>query len=103
MQNKEIEYWLGHLPVLGDEDITDEMRQGILELLGHKGFGALLGLLLGQKQVYLFQLAAVPLDSAAQVARASVIQGRTMGIDAIRETLLDIAIRADAGNKEQTA
>lgn len=88
--------WMVSVPLL--TDITESKQlEAFQSLVGHEGFAVFLGLLLGSRQAFYAALAAIPLDGAANAARASVIQGQIKGIDIARETVLEQFKPAEQG------
>jgi hypothetical protein len=89
MPNPEhVQAWLESTPVLAE--LTDSKQLEMVQsLVGHEGFHLFLGLLLGSRQAFYTALSAIPLDGAANAARASVLQGQIKGIDLVRQTVLE--------------
>lgn len=87
---EEIEQWLNDVPIRTELSAI-ELEQLFL-LTTNAAFKGLLGLLLGERQSKLIQLANLPLNSPETSARASVLQGEIKGIDKIRQTLIEVYI-----------
>jgi hypothetical protein len=85
---EEAQGWLTSLPVVTEIEDSKQL-EAVQSLLGHEGFATFLGLLLGSRQAFYVALAAIPLDGAANAARASVLQGQIKGIDLVRQTVLE--------------
>lgn len=85
---KEVQAWFDEIkPLTALEDSKD--REQFEKLLGHPGFAVLLGLMVTARQGFYMQLSKLPLQGAADAARASVIQGTITGIELLWETVLD--------------
>lgn len=80
--------WLENTPVLAEISDSKE-REAFQSLVGHEGFRLFLGLMLGARQTFYTQLAALPLNGMENAARASVIQGQIKGIDLARQTVVE--------------
>lgn len=98
-KKEEVIRWFESLPVLADVKLGVD-RQALLDLAGHHGFGVFIGLMMGARQAFYTQLAALPISNMESAARASVIQGRVQGIDLIRETLLEQFIQPAEGQTD---
>jgi hypothetical protein len=85
---EEIEKWLNAVPIR--TELTGAELDDLFNLTTNRAFKALLGLLLGERQSKLVQLANLPINSPETSARASVLQGEIKGIDKIRETLIEV-------------
>lgn len=85
---EEIEKWLNAVPIR--TELTSAELDDLFDLTQNRAFKALLGLLLGERQSKLIQLANLALNSPEASARASVLQGEIKGIDKIRETLIEV-------------
>jgi hypothetical protein len=85
---EEIEKWLNAVPIR--TELTGAELNDLFELTANRAFKALLGLLLGERQSKLVQLANLAINSPETGARASVLQGEIKGIDKIRETLIEV-------------
>lgn len=91
---EEIKDWLeSHQP---KAELLPDEAEALQSLIGNKGLGALLSLMMAARHVSYITLAALPLGTDEMVARASVIQGTIKGIDLIRETLLEQTMPAQA-------
>lgn len=91
---EEVKAWLeSHQPKV---DLTTEETDEVRQLIGHAGLGHLISLLLASRMAQYAILAGLPLESEALRARASVTQGTIKGIDIIRDTLLEMAVPAQA-------
>lgn len=85
---EEIEQWLNAVPIRTELSAIE--LEELFQLTENRAFKALLGLLLGERQSKLVQLANLPINSPETGARASVLQGEIKGIDKIRETLIEV-------------
>lgn len=93
MDVKELEKWLNNIQPL--EAITSEMYDGLMaQCRDGSPLHGLIGLVLGERQQLMEQLANLPLGSAEKMAVAAVTQGAIKGMDEIRQTLLALAQRA---------
>lgn len=99
MNKEELEKWLQSAKVLTEEDVTSAMRGEIEAVIGKAGLLHIIGLMLGAREAFYVQLSHTALGDPAQVARASVIQGKIQGVDLIRQTLLELHTPASADNK----
>jgi hypothetical protein len=92
-----VQDWLESITPIAES--TEQQDAAARELLGNDGLAAVIGLMLGSRQTFYTQLAHLPLDTAANVSRASVIQGQIKGIDLLRQTLLELATPAETGTE----
>lgn len=82
------EDWLRGLKLVTEP--TAEEYDQLMDLVGHKGFGVLVGLLLAERQGAYVMLSHASLH-ADRVHEASVLQGKIMGIERAASTLLECA------------
>lgn len=90
MNSREMESWLGRLPVLSELRGKDE--QAVQEMLGSDGLTAILGLLLGSRQAFYATLSALPLGEETMRHRASVLQGKIQGIELVIQTVRELGV-----------
>lgn len=89
--------WLDAVPFLTEEEVTGEQFDLLIaQVTNGSALQVLLGLLAAERQALFVQLATVPITTPAQMAQASVLQGRIQGIDRAKETVLEMAQRAGA-------
>lgn len=91
-QEKAMTY-LEKLPIITQP--TNAQVEALKTLFGHKGFEVLLGLLMGEKQAIMVQLANLPLVGENNQYQAAVRQGHIAGIEAVRNTMLSEAYADD--------
>jgi hypothetical protein len=97
-----IQAWLDEVEVKTDVALlTQQEMHDALELIGHPGMKVLLGLMIGSRQGCYVRLANAGLSNTAEAIAAAVIQGTIRGIDMLPNTLLELAVPAQAGEQEQ--
>jgi hypothetical protein len=89
MNRAEVQIWLESVPVLVAPRDSKEQEE-LVKLVGHPGFAAFLGLMLGAREAQYQALANIPLSNMEGAARASVLQGIIKGIDLTRQTVLEL-------------
>jgi hypothetical protein len=87
-----IEKSLSEVSEIADINVLTETQvESLVSLLTHEGFRVLLGLLLAEKYGAMQMLMQMDLSDGRQAHAASVLQGRIKGVDAPRNTLLELA------------
>jgi len=97
MNNREVEAWLARIPVL--TRLPADSENEVMELIGHKGLAALIGLVFGERQGLYAQLSLYPLDDDAHRYRAAVLQGKIQGIESFINTVRECAV-SSSGEEE---
>lgn len=80
--------WLNSIEIVAEP--TGDQIDEVWKLLDEPGLAVLLGLLLGQRQGSLVTLSLVPAASVENQHTISRIQGEIKGLDALRNTLLEL-------------
>lgn len=75
-------------------ELSGEQRDIVLTLLSNPAFELLLRYLLSERQGYMMVLSRV--DLAANVAAASVLQGKIQGLERVTETVLELVAQTQA-------
>lgn len=88
MTREEVETFFGNCPVLTDVRSGQDV-DAIQDLIKHPGFEVLVGLMFGARQGNYGMLSQVPLGTAADSCRASVLQGRIQGIELLMQTVVE--------------
>jgi hypothetical protein len=70
--------------------LSDSEVDAVRSLIGHSGFGSLLSLLGAERQGCYVALANVNLEDVGGRRQGSVLQGRIMGIERVREAVLEL-------------
>lgn len=101
MNSREMDAWLDKLPVLTAPRDSDEERM-LMELLGSKGLGVLLGLIFGSRQALYAILSYQNMGTEDGRWRAAVTQGKIQGIELVIQTVRELAtsVKADTRTKE---
>lgn len=79
--------FLENIPLLAEAGKDD--RRHVENLLHQRGLAVLLGLLLAERQGYYTMLAVAQAGTPEGLQHLGVLQGRIIGIERIRETLLE--------------
>lgn len=92
MNNREMEAWLGRLPVISKLD--GEAERHVMELLGSPGLTAFLGLLLGTRQGLYAAISVLPNGDPVMSHRLSVLQGKIQGLELVINTVRELAVQS---------
>lgn len=93
----EVETYLNNVELLAE--LRGPQLAEVEALMEQPGLGHLLGLLLGEKQAAYVRLSNLSLDTDKGRYQAAVTQGHIKGIDAVRNTLLELFTPADASSQ----
>lgn len=94
MKESEVIAILENIPVI--TEVTSEQRHDIEDLLKHRGFVALVGLMLAERQGHLVMLSNLKVGDMTQVQTFGVTQGLAKAVDRLRQTILEcVAVPTD--------